>query len=684
MPNFTLDCTYFPDNCIIVLRTVSSVGFLFGMHRFASIGLIGTLVILLGMAPHWTAAQNVGSVPSGTNPTLGIHEIPLSLMEDGQDAIVRQHTQRLEVEEVGEARLHVRRAVTVFNRSGREKAATLYLMKDAFREIDALDGLVLDAQGSEIASLRDDQIRDVPAHDGFSLYTDRRIVRAQMHHDSYPHTLVYAYTLNFNGHIDWPAWRVQRESMPVQYAHYEVDVPHHIAVNHEVRNGTLEPTLRETEERRQFRWTVRDMMPFEAEPVGPPPWQQALAVHVSPQRFAIEETEGELTSWAAFGRWYHDLYTGKHDLSAMRTAEARNRVADASTRRDSVRLLYEYMQDHTRYVSVQLGIGGWKPFPARYVERTSYGDCKALTNYMHALLDAVGIPAHPVLIYAGSTRRPLHEDRPTNAFNHMILAVPTEQDTLWLETTSQTVPFGHLPNSIEDRDALLVKADSSHLVRMPASSARDNQRTRRLTVDLSKEGTATLAGTTTYTGNEQDAPRRYLAHASTQEQRDWLRDHLDLPSFEIVEADFSEAAARTTSLSIPMKLEAPRYATVAGDRLFVPLDPITPSPSVPPSMEGPRIHPVHAAPYPHATTDSIAYRLPDGYTVEALPEDVVIEEPFATYRVTVDRPTRNELVYRRMLEVDRDISPSNAYADYRAFRQMMAGSQRMQAVLVRE
>ena len=58
---------------------------------------------------------------------------------------------------------------------------------------------------------------------------------------------------------------------------------------------------------------------------------------------------------------------------------------------DKISALYKYMQDKVRYVSVQVGIGGWQPIEAETVDRLSCGDCKALANYMESLLDVAGI-----------------------------------------------------------------------------------------------------------------------------------------------------------------------------------------------------------------------------------------------------------------------------------------------------
>ena len=52
---------------------------------------------------------------------------------------------------------------------------------------------------------------------------------------------------------------------------------------------------------------------------------------------------------------------------------------------EKAKIVYKYMQEKTRYISVQVGIGGFKPMLAKDVDRLGYGDCKALSNYTKAL-----------------------------------------------------------------------------------------------------------------------------------------------------------------------------------------------------------------------------------------------------------------------------------------------------------
>ena len=95
-----------------------------------------------------------------------------------------------------------------------------------------------------------------------------------------------------------------------------------------------------------------------------------------------------------------------------------------------------------RYVSIQLGIGGFKPSAAKFVDEKKYGDCKALTNYMKNLLSVVGIASYPALINAGYNKYPADTRFPSDPFNHVILCVPMEKDTVWLECTSNNAKAG--------------------------------------------------------------------------------------------------------------------------------------------------------------------------------------------------------------------------------------------------
>jgi transglutaminase-like putative cysteine protease len=106
----------------------------------------------------------------------------------------------------------------------------------------------------------------------------------------------------------------------------------------------------------------------------------------APAAFEIQGYKGEMNSWQEFGKFQYILNSKRDELPANIIQQVNELTAGASDNAEKVKLLYAFLQKNTRYISVQLGLGGWQPIEASRVAQTGYGDCKALTNYMHSLL----------------------------------------------------------------------------------------------------------------------------------------------------------------------------------------------------------------------------------------------------------------------------------------------------------
>jgi hypothetical protein len=345
-------------------------------------------------------------------------------------------------------------------------------------------------------------------------------------------------------------------------------------------------------------------------------------------------------------------------------------------------LLYEHLQAKTRYVSVQLGIGGWQPFDAAYVYQRGYGDCKALTNYMLSLLKAANVEAYPALIRHGEDAPDVIADFPSNQFNHVILFVPMEKDTLWLECTSQTSPLGHLGAGNENRNTLVVTPAGGKLVRTPASKSTDNQQIRRAVVMLNETGDAVAEVRTRYTGNQQDHVRWALAKNTPREREDWLREKIDVPSFRLTGVDFSDVESKRTEIVLPFKLELPRLASRSGaTRLFLRPNLMERWKHTPPEVKT-RQQPVDLD-YAFLDTDTISYRLPAGFIIEAAPPVAALETPFGSYHASTSLRD-GVLEYVRRLEIRASSLPVGQYDAYRKFITEVVKADNAQVVLVRK
>ena len=599
------------------------------------------------------------------------------------DAIVLEKVLTFHVKGPGKATRIDRHSILVNNANGRDEAGELYIKYNKFKKIKKLEGRLLDAEGQVIRKLKKDDIEDYSAVSNNSLFDDSRVRVAELYHHTYPYTVEFETKIEYNGLIGWPTWYPQDANRLVLSTRFELNVPAQTPVRYQNNNIDVEPVVKTQKKRTIYTWSLSGLLPWESESYGPVWAEQAPTVMTAPARFEIEGRPGDMSSWTAFGHWYYTLNAERDHLIPAEQHKVQALTADAKTDREKAERLYGYMQESTRYVSIQLGIGGWQTLPAGDVCENRYGDCKALTNFMYAMLKAVGIKSYPALVKAGTRVPRIRADFPSNQFNHVILAIPTAADTTWLECTSQTLPFGHLGTFTEDRNVLLITPEGGKLVRTPKTRPADNRQIRSATVKLHPTGDATASINTRYTGNQQDRVHSALLQTSAKDRETWLRETLDVPSFKLTATDFSSVDARGPKTTLPISLELPRYATRSGTRLFFQPNLLERWSHIPDALDMPRVHPVRAAPFPYIDVDTVYYHIPKGYQIEAAPEKVNLKTDFGWYFAEIKPDDPTTLRYVRYLKMEKTWLPAGAYEAYRNFIKTIVQTDQSRIVLVR-
>ncbi len=640
-------------------------------------GMTAALALLMGIAGA-TAAQD----PRGDfDPALALSSLDPRLTRDA-DAVVLWDLRRFEVHGPGSARQMVRRAVAVLNAEGREKGSLHIFYDGRLRRLRELTGRITDPSGQVVRRLGRGDQEDESAIPGYSLYDDERVRVARLFHDAYPYAVEFEYEIQHDGLLNWPTWYPEEAEMPVVFGRFELVTAPGVDARYLVRGDLPGPEVSQDGERTVLWWEVREEPAVRIEPFGPAWQDQVMAVHTAPTTFEVEGVRGDMRSWQALGQWYHTLNEGRAVLPPDARRDVHRITDGLSDAREKARRLYAYMQERTRYVSIQLGLGGWQSFDAASVHELGYGDCKALTNYMRALLDETGISSFPALVRAGNHAREVLPDFPSNQFNHVILFVELgDGEEVWLESTDQTIPFGHLGTFTEGRHALLVRPEGGELVETPRTHADQNRRVLDARVRLAPSGEATVEIQTRHTGNEQDAIRQNLARRSRREREQWLFEYLDVPGFGIVNADFSAADEHTTSGTLSMTLTVPRFASRTGRRLFVPTNILHRWAAVPPDTEE-RTQAIEFFSYAFTHADTIRFEIPAGFTVEALPEPIEVETPFLRYTARAEAGTDGTFAYYRWVEVKESILPPEQYDRFRDSMRQIADADRAQAVLV--
>jgi hypothetical protein len=350
-------------------------------------------------------------------------------------------------------------------------------------------------------------------------------------------------------------------------------------------------------------------------------------------------------------------------------------------RRRKVYALYQFLQQNTHYISIQLGIGGWQPFPAEYVATRKYGDCKALSNYMIALLKEVGITGKYVEIESGDDAVPLIEDFPSSQFDHVISCVPLEKDTLWLECTSQTTPAGYMGTFTGGRKAVLIDEDGGHVVRTPSYSAGDNTQRRIIHAQLGAEGDLDAEVNTEYRCVRQELAHAMMNELGAEQREKYLNSLFSLPTYKVEKSHYEEDKGPKPVVREDLHVQASNYAAVTGRRLFI----------IPNLFDrsGKRLAADSARKYEYITSqsytdiDSVEIAVPPGYQPESMPKDLAIEGKFGIYKASV-KFGGDKLVYYRYLQQTANRYPPADYAALVRFYEQLYQSDNQKVVLVKK
>ncbi|MGY3089716.1 hypothetical protein ACVWYF_002764 [Hymenobacter sp. UYAg731] len=626
--------------------------------------------------------------PAAPAPKYAVADIPTALRE-GANAVVRADDEVVTVKSSGRLVHTVHRVVTVLSDAGDDLGRHM-VSYDALNALSYLRGAVYDADGRLLHQLRAAEIHDQGVGDaGGSFMTDVRVRYADLRQPQTPYTVEFDYEIVSDNTLFYPSWQPQEaEGVAVQSATLHVITPSALPLRYQERLLPAGTALAHTTAGSQetYEWKLANLPAMDEEEAAPPLVDLTPAVALAPGTFEVQGHKGTCATWQGLGQWSYELNAGRDVLPPATLAKVQALVRDAPDARARARRVYEMLQGSTRYISVQLGLGGWQTFPASAVASSGYGDCKALSNYTKALLAAANVPAYVALVGAGSDHGDLRADFPSSQFNHAILCVPPAKgspaDTLWLECTSQTNAFGYMGSFTGNRHALLLTPEGGKLVATPRYSTAENRQVRRLDLFLDATGSATATARTLRTGQEQDLYAQLLHELGPVEQKKYVTDHLRLPTFTLTRFNLAAAPAGPLPGVVEnLALALPGFAPPSGKRVFINPNLLSRLPALP-AQVGERQADLwldHAS--LHA--DTVRLHLPAGFHPENLPAPVQLSTAYGTYASHYAALPDGTIQYVRRLELKRGHLPKTAYAGYLDFRRKISVADKTQVVLLK-
>lgn len=597
------------------------------------------------------------------------------------DGVLRLEDISFEIKNMHEIYQRTHLVMTILNENG-DKWADFITNYDKLEEFVSADGALYDANGKLLKRLKNKDLQDVSGVSEISLMDDNRLKVHNFFYKVYPYTIEYEWVSKYKYSLFFPVWMPQgEEKLSVELSRITIVSPTGYKFRYKAFNYTGDPVITTTNDKTNSTWTARDLPALKKEVYSPDWYEQVTCVFFGPTDFEVENYKGNMASWQDFGKFIYTLKQGR-DVLPPAVKQTVHQLADGITdTRKKIQVLYEYMQKNTRYISIQLGIGGWQPFDATYVANKGYGDCKALANYMFSILKEAGIPSNYSVIKAGRGIGDIIADLPSSQFNHVILSVPLEKDTMWLECTSQTLPAGYLSDFTCDRHALMVNEEGGKLVTTPKYRMNDNIEIRKITATLDEEATLKVLSESRYGSMQQDYLEQVINGLSKDKVKEFLHDELDFATYDVNSFDYKEEKSSLPCIKETLDITVSNYATITGKRLFIMPNVMTRFNRRLSTDEERKTDIVLRMEF--RDIDSVEIVLPAGFEPESLPLPVTIESKFGKYSNTV-KLNGNKIVYYRDLQHYSGRFPAKDYTALAAFYESIYKADRNKMVFVKK
>ena len=418
--------------------------------------------------------------------TLSLAQLELSIPDSlkySSNAVVLNEEQHTELHNHESYTSYYRGTITVLNEKGSDYLNLSIYYSDGSDQIKDVKCSIYDVDGNLIKSIKKKDLSDYAAGDGVSIITDSRLKHWSYETNNYPVTIDYSYTRTSSNTLFIPRW------YPIP--NYDVAVvksSYSITTNDELRTYEQNMDRYPSISKVAGVYTMKNQPSINSEQYGPGRFEIFPTLITNPRKYNYEGNTGQHDDWDEFGQWMYESFLAPKKLKNQHVIRPMldKYVGETTDTREIIKKVYEYVQDNTRYISVQLDDGGFNPIDPNSTHHNQYGDCKGLTLYTQCLLDLYDIKSNYTVVRAGSYHPAgfINDFASSYPGNHIILNIPTSSDTIWLDCTSHHNPFNYLGTFTDDRNVLVIENGASHIEKTPAYTHENSLMNEEITFDL--------------------------------------------------------------------------------------------------------------------------------------------------------------------------------------------------------
>ncbi len=516
--------------------------------------------------------------------------------------------------------------IKINNRAG-EKYTKITIPHSKMKKVSKIVAYIKNKNQNIIKKLKKSEIKNRSDISNISFYEDNFVYEFTLKHNIYPYYIYYSYQIQQEEFLFIDYWLpVLDINVPTLSATLNVELPKDYKIS--FTNKLIDDfEVVDSELLTDYTWHASYKNVIEAEKFSAPIISFLPTVIIVPQKFKYE-LDGSLSNWVTFGDWEYELIQNLSDLPQHEKNRISFLIVGIDDDREKIKKLYHDLQDETRYINITIETGGLRPFPASYVVENKYGDCKALTNYFKSVLEYINIQSYYTSVYAGGSIIEVNKELPSQQFNHVILCVPVNNDTLWLDCTSKGA-FNKLGTFTQNRDAYIIKKNESHFTKTPSLQSLDVLETRIIKIHQNQQDDVIARFCNTYKGENYETLLSISNSFNQSEKSKIIQDKFIEKGFEVNDFSIVESHRDSAKIQFLYSANSNNIFNKYGDEILIKLIPF----SVP-QLEKPvnRKLPVQFD-YPNYKVDSIVYLIPEDYHVSNKLTNMEIVNEFGKYKI---------------------------------------------------
>lgn len=602
-------------------------------------------------------------------------------LKENANAVVRLDQTDITIVSQRSMNIKTLRAVTVLNEKGIRavSASENYNKRSSVKNIEAT---VYDAFGGEVKKIKRKDFKDVSAVDGVTLASDARYIYLDYTPTSYPFTIVYTSETETSNTAFLPRWYpLDQYFVSVEKSILNVKYPNNLGFRKKESLLSVFDIKKTDDTESQLSYTAKNIKAQRPEDYSPAFNELYPKVVMSLEYFNLEGIDGNAKDWKEYGKWFSEKILAETIVLPEETkTKIKSLAGNESDPIKKAKIIYQYVQEKSRYVSIQLGIGGFKPMLATDVDRLGYGDCKALSNYTRALLDVVGVPSYYTELYGDRDLRDIDEDFFSIEGNHVVLCIPNNDKHVFLECTSQQDPFGYQANFTDNRKVIVIKPDGGEIIRTKIYESKDNTQFSKGNYSLDENGIFSGKVNIVSEGSQYGIKQQIEKLQPTEKEAHYKKYWDNINNIKLGKIAF-ENDKENIRFSEDVQLTAINYGAVTGNKMIFAVDAF--------NQNSENVKRIRNRKNPfqiqrgYLDTDEIEINLPAGFSIEFLPQNYELKGKFGEYKTEIIKKENNKLTYKRSMFLNRGKYSSKEYDEYRLFMEQVSRNDNAKIILTK-